>query len=71
VDAGFPTRSCTAKNAYDPEKWTPVFRQDHAPLKMLMIRKSGGRFSDKIMQAKKSCGRGRRSPPPEFDREFG
>jgi hypothetical protein len=34
---------------HDPEKWKPVFRQDHAPPKC-MIRKSGNRFSDKIMR---------------------
>jgi hypothetical protein len=49
--------------AHDPEKWKPVFRKDHAQskcqsdsrfyLKQLrsgrMIRKSGNRFSAKIM----------------------
>jgi hypothetical protein len=48
---------------HDPEKWRPVFRKDHAPPKSVMeagfpkrscstksmIRKSGGRFSEKIM----------------------
>jgi hypothetical protein len=29
-DAGFRTRSC-ANTAHDPEKWLPVFGQDHAP----------------------------------------
>jgi hypothetical protein len=38
------------KNAHDPEKWKPVFGQDHAPLKARMIPKSGNRFSDKIMR---------------------
>jgi hypothetical protein len=56
VDAGFPKRSCTTKD-HDPEKWMPVFRKDHAPLK-IMIRKKpapdpigdGCRFSEKIMR---------------------
>jgi hypothetical protein len=33
---------------HDPEKWTPVFGQDHAQAKC-MIPKSGHRFSGKIM----------------------
>jgi hypothetical protein len=55
VGIGFPTRSCARKNSWhDPEKWAPVFRQDHAPEKIPgMIRKSGHRFSDKIMREKK------------------
>jgi hypothetical protein len=48
---GAKTISC-AKEApdiqHDPEKWKPVFRKDHAPLSS-MIRKSGNRFSAKIM----------------------
>jgi hypothetical protein len=35
---------------HDPEKWTPVFRKDHAPGKLSMIRKSGYRFSERIMR---------------------
>src|SRR5262249_49992628 len=36
--------------AHDPEKWVPVFRKDHAPLKIQsMIRKCGYRSSEKIM----------------------
>jgi hypothetical protein len=51
------------KREHDPQKWKPLFRRDHAPLKMperqsvqfeaigveSMIRKSGSRFSDEIM----------------------
>jgi hypothetical protein len=33
---------------HDPEKWPPVFGQDHAQ-RTSMIPKSGHRFSDKIM----------------------
>jgi hypothetical protein len=33
---------------HDPEKWAPVFGQDHAQ-RTSMIPKSGHRFSDKIM----------------------
>jgi hypothetical protein len=34
---------------HDPEKWPPVFRKDHAQTMGCMIRKSGHRFSGKIM----------------------
>jgi hypothetical protein len=33
---------------HDPEKWKPVFRKGHAQTKS-MIRKSGNRFSEKIV----------------------
>jgi len=33
---------------HDPKKWEPVFRNDHAPAKEGMIRKSGNRFSETI-----------------------
>jgi len=33
---------------HDPEKWVPVFGQDHAQIQSL-IAKSGCRFSDKIV----------------------
>jgi len=36
---------------HDPEKWEPVFREDHARTKS-MIRKSGNRFSERIMLKK-------------------
>jgi hypothetical protein len=38
---------------HDPEKWEPVFGQDHAQAKS-MIPKSGNRFSDKIMLKQKA-----------------
>jgi hypothetical protein len=38
---------------HDPEKWPPVFRQDHAA-RGSMIQKSGHRFSDKIMLHEKA-----------------
>jgi hypothetical protein len=41
-------RSC-ANKLHDPEKWRPVFGQDHARTNR-MIPKSGDRFSDKIMR---------------------
>src|SRR5207244_9556321 len=35
---------------HDPEKWVPVFGEDHAPtIGLSMIPKSGYRFSAKIM----------------------
>jgi len=38
----------------DPEKWIPVFRQDHGPPKIQsMIRKVGTAFSEKIMLQQK------------------
>jgi hypothetical protein len=49
--AVFGKRSCSI-NKHDPEKWTPVFGKDHAPIKS-MIPKSGHRFSEKIMLYKK------------------
>jgi hypothetical protein len=30
----FRKRSCATKDKHDPEKWTPVFRKDHAPPKI-------------------------------------
>src|SRR6266576_2789346 len=50
VETGFRRRSCSNKE-HDPEKWKPVFREDHAQAKS-MIRKSGNRFSEKIMLKK-------------------
>jgi hypothetical protein len=52
---GFPRGSCSKKEAEnDPEKWEPVFRKDHAQKKkQSMIRKSGNRFSEKIMLRKR------------------
>jgi hypothetical protein len=41
---------------HDPEKWMPVFRTDHAPAKS-MIRKSGCRFSEKIMLHQRVIGK--------------
>jgi hypothetical protein len=38
----------------DPEKWAPVFGQDHAQTKNCVIPKSGHRFSDKITHKRKS-----------------
>jgi hypothetical protein len=32
----------------DPEKWVPVFGQDHAQTKSCVIPKSGHRFSEKL-----------------------
>ena len=66
---------CRLHYAHDPEKWTPVFRQDHGPLNKRMIRKrpapglmrGGRRFSDKIMRYSIGCRgaglRSRRSEP--------
>jgi hypothetical protein len=42
-----PNRSALQAQ-HDPEKWEPVFGQDHAQ-GTSMIPKSGNRFSDKIM----------------------
>jgi hypothetical protein len=48
-------RLLRARSEHDPEKWTPVFRKDHAPAKIYgMIRKSGYRFSEKIMLQQRS-----------------
>ncbi|HEY4863407.1 MAG TPA: hypothetical protein VIH65_04775, partial [Xanthobacteraceae bacterium] len=41
---------------HDPEKWEPVFRKDHAPVKSMILKKpapdlirGGNCFSEKIM----------------------
>ena len=33
MGTGFRKRSCATKSKHDPEKWKPVFGNDHAPLK--------------------------------------
>jgi hypothetical protein len=59
--SGFGFRHARPILKHDPEKWMPVFGQDHAQEKTSMIPKSGCRLLVKIMRKKSAINQLRRS----------